>query len=74
MAAYSYYSQNYYAEALSNLERYLKLILMIKMLAYAHYLIAMCYYETIEDEKRDTIPLIKAKKKFQLLIKELSKY
>ena len=35
---------------------------MIKSLPYAHYLIAMCYYETIEDEKRDSIQLINAKK------------
>ena len=32
-----------------------------------HYLIAMCYYETIEDEKRDAAPLIKAKEKFQFV-------
>ena len=53
MAAYSYYVQNYYAEALSNLERFLKTYPKDKNLAYVHYLIAMCYYETIEDEKRD---------------------
>ena len=35
-----------------------------------HYLIAMCYYETIEDEKRDSAPLIKAKNKFDYIVKE----
>ena len=64
MASYSYYMQNYYAEAIANLERYLKTYPTDKNLAYAHYLIAMCYYETIEDEKRDSAPLIKAKNKF----------
>ncbi len=64
MAAYSFYMQNYYAEALMNLERYLKTYPDDGNEAYAHYLIAMCYYETIEDEKRDTDPLIKAKNKF----------
>ena len=70
MAAYSYYMQNYYAEALSNLQRYLKTYPNDKDLSYAHYLIAMCYYETIEDEKRDSGPLIKAKAKFEFVLKE----
>ena len=68
MASYSYYLQDYYAEAISNLERYLKTYPNDKDVSYAHYLIAMCYYETIEDEKRDTEPIIKAKNKFEYLI------
>ena len=68
MASYSYYMQNFYPEAISNLERYLKTYPMDKNIAYAHYLIAMCYYETIEDEKRDTAPLINAKEKFDFLV------
>ena len=51
MASYSYYLQNYYSEALSNLERFIKTYPTDKNIQYAHYLIAMCYYETIEDEK-----------------------
>ena len=70
MASYSYYLQNYYAEALSNLERYLKTYPTDPNQAYAHFLIAMCYYETIEDEKRDSAPLIQAKNKFNFIIKE----
>ena len=69
MASYSYYMQNYYAEAIANLERYLKTYPTDKNLSYAHYLIAMCYYETIEDEKRDSGPLIKAKDKFNYVVK-----
>ena len=68
MASYSYYLQNYYTEALSNLERYIITYPNSKNLAYAHYLIAMCYYETIEDEKRDSAPLNKAKQKFTFVI------
>ena len=71
MASYSYYMQNYYAEALINLERYLKTYPNDKDVSYAHYLIAMCYYETIEDEKRDTGPLLKAKKNLNLLQKNI---
>ena len=68
MASYSYYMQNYYTEAVSNLERYLKTYPTDKNLSYAHYLIAMCYYETIEGEKRDLEPLLMANKKFKLII------
>ena len=69
LASYSYYMQNYYSEAITNLERYLKTYPTDKNLSYAHYLIAMCYYETIEDEKRDSAPLIKAKSKFEYVVK-----
>jgi outer membrane protein assembly factor BamD len=64
MASYSYYLQNYYAKALLNLNRYLKTYPNDENLPYAHYLIAMCHYEMIEDEKRDIKPLIEAKKNF----------
>ena len=53
MASYSYYLTNYYVEALYNLERFLKVYPKNENVDYAHYLIAMCYYEMIEDEKRD---------------------
>ncbi len=68
LASYSYYLQNYYAEALSNLERFLITYPNYDNLAYVHYLIAMCYYETIEDEKRDFQPLVKAKDKFNFIV------
>ena len=69
MASYSYYMQNYYSEALYNLNRFLKTYPTNKHTAYVNYLIAMCYYETIEDEKRDSAPLLKAKNHFNFLIK-----
>ena len=69
MAAYSYYLQNYYSEAISNLNRYLNTYPTDTNVAYAHYLIAMCYYETIEDEKRDSAPIIRAREKFNFIIK-----
>ena len=69
MASYAFYLQNFYSESLSNLERYLRTYPNDKDIAYAHYLIAICYYETIEDEKRDSAPLIKAKDKFNFILK-----
>ena len=68
MASYAYYLQNYYSEALSNLERYLTIYPKDKGVSYAHYLIGICYYEMIEDEKRDIEPLLKAKNKFEFLM------
>ena len=70
MASYSYYLQNYYSEALSNLNRYLKTYPKDKDISYAHYLIGICYYEMIEDEKRDIDPLLKAKDKFNFILNE----
>jgi outer membrane protein assembly factor BamD len=68
MASYSYYMQNFYPEALSNLERYLKTYPSDVNIAYAHYLMAICYYETIEDEKRDIAPLLNARSKFNYIL------
>ena len=70
MASYSFYLQNYYTEALYNLERFLKIYPKNKNVPYAHYLIAMCYYELIEDEKRDSEPLVNSKKKFEFILKD----
>ena len=69
MASYSYYIQNYYSEAVSNLNRFLKTYPRNENVVYAHYLIGICYYEMIEDEKRDINPILKSKEKFELIIK-----
>lgn len=68
MASYSFYLQNYYSEAIANLERYLKTYPFDNDIVYAHYLIAICYFEMIEDEKRDYEPIINSKKKFNYII------
>ena len=68
MASYAYYLQDYYSEAKFNLERFLDTYPNDKRVSYAHYLLAMCYYETIVDEKKDLGPLTNAKKKFQFII------
>jgi len=68
MASYSFYMQNYYSEALYNLNRFLKTYPTDKNIPYVNYLIAMCYYETIEDEKRDSGPLLKAKDQFNFIV------
>ena len=68
MASYSYYLQNYYSLAIENLKRYFKTYPKDKNMAYAHYLLAMCYYEIIEGEKKDLAPLILSKKELIFII------
>jgi outer membrane protein assembly factor BamD len=68
MASYSYYLQNYYSEAVQSLSRFLETYPKNKNIAYAHYLLAMCYYETIEDETRDSLPLLNARRKFKFIV------
>ena len=69
MASYSYYIQSYYSLAIENIKRYFKTYPNDKNKAYAHYLLAICYYETIEGEKKDLAPLILSKKEFDFVIK-----
>ena len=68
MAAYSYYSQDYFADAIFELERFIKVYPNHPNTLYAHFLLAMCYYESIVDEKKDLEPLLKAKTKFTFII------
>jgi outer membrane protein assembly factor BamD len=71
MAAYSYYSQNYYGDAIAELVRFLRVYPNHKDIAYAEYLLGLCYYEQIVDEKKDLQSIVNAKKTFKNLI---SKY
>ena len=69
MASYSFYLQDFYSEALNNLERYVITYPKDENMAYARFLIAICYYETVVDEKRDTDAIIKAKEEFEFILK-----
>ena len=73
MASYSYYIQDYYPEAIFNLERFINSYPRDKRMDYVHYLLAMCYYEEIENEKRDLQPLLSAKKEFNFVINNYPK-
>ena len=73
MAAFSYYSQDYYADAIAELERYIKIYPKNKNQDYAHYLLAISYYEQIVDEKKDLQSILNAKKVFKIIIKDFSK-
>ena len=70
MASYSYYIDSYYDEAIFNLERFIKTYPNDKRMSYAYYLLGMCHYETIANEKKDLAPLIKAKKIFTGIVND----
>ncbi len=69
MAAYSYYTQDYYGDAIAELQRFLKVYPTSKDLGYVYYLLAICYYEQIVDEKKDLQSIINAKKNFNIILK-----
>tara|TARA_B100001057_G_scaffold312184_1_gene312249 strand:- start:2496 stop:3332 length:837 start_codon:yes stop_codon:yes gene_type:complete len=69
MAAYAFYSQNYYERSISELERFISKYPKHKNIDYAYFLLAMNYYENIVDEKKDLEPLLLSKEKFEFVIK-----
>ncbi|RPG96010.1 MAG: outer membrane protein assembly factor BamD [Candidatus Pelagibacter sp. TMED239] len=68
MAAYAYYSQDYYGDAIAELERFLRVYPKHKNLDYAYYLLALSYYEQIIDEKKDLQSIINSKRIFNIII------
>ena len=70
MAAYSYYSQNYYGDAIAELERFIKIYPNHYNISYAEYLLGLCFYEQIIDEKKDLQSIDNAKAIFLDVIKK----
>ncbi|HWU01888.1 MAG TPA: outer membrane protein assembly factor BamD [Novosphingobium sp.] len=53
MSAFSYYSARDYAKSIQSAQRFLSIHPGNKDASYAYYLIALCYYEQINDVSRD---------------------
>ena len=70
MSGYCFYAINFYTEAISGLERFTKTYPASKNLDYAHYLIAISYYEQILSEEKDIDPLLKSKEKIEFFLKK----
>jgi len=68
MAAYSDYNRNAYSNAIFGLERHITNYPADENIPYAHYLMAICYYEQILDEKKDLKPLLKSKEQFEFIM------
>ena len=70
MAAYAYYSQDYYGDAIFELQRYLTTYPNHEDTVYAHYLLGISFYEQIVDEKKDLKSILDSKEQFELIINE----
>ena len=70
MAAYSYYSQSYYGDSIAELDRFLRVYPNHKDTSYAEYLLGLCYYEQIVDEKKDLETIQNSKKIFLDIVKK----
>ena len=64
MAAYSYYTQLYYSDAILELESFLEKYPNHPRTNYVYYLLALCHYNQIVDETKDLLEILKAKKYF----------
>ena len=70
MSAYGYFSQGYYKDAINDLERFIFKYKNHPQTDYAYYLLALCHYDQIIDEKKDFNEILKAKKYFEIVIDE----
>ena len=73
MAAYVWYSQLYFNDAIFELERFLDKYKNHPNTDYAYYLLGICHYNQIIDEKKDLGEILKAKTYFTMLINEFPK-
>ncbi len=69
MAAYAYYTQDYYSDTIAELERFIRVYPLSKNLDYVYYLLGISYYEQIVDETKDLQSIIKAKEYFKIVSK-----
>ena len=70
MAAYAYFSQLYYNDAIIELERFLYKYKNHPRRDYAYYLLALSHYDQIVDEKKDLETIIEAQKYFNIIIND----
>ncbi len=68
MSAYGYFTQGYYNDAINDLERFLLKYKNHPQTVYAYYLLALCHYDQIIDEKKDMKEIVQAKMYFNLII------
>ena len=69
MSAYGYFTQGYYNDAINDIERFLIKYKNHPQTDYAYYLLALCHYDQIIDEKKDLNQIIKAKQYFEFIVK-----
>ena len=67
MAAYAYFSQAYYEDSILELNRFIKKYNKNPNIGYAYYLLALCHYDQIVDETKDTQRIFEAEKNFKIV-------
>ena len=72
MASYGYFSQGYYTYAINELERFIVKYKNHPQIDYAYYLLALCHYDQIVDERKDLNEILQAKKYFEIVVNEYS--
>ena len=70
MSSYSLYIINFYDESVDGLRTFISKYPADKNLPYAHYLLIICNYEQIQDEKKDIKPLLITKEKIKLFLED----
>jgi len=70
MAAYAYYSQDYYFDTIEEIKTFIRKYPNHKDTDYAYFLMGMAYYNQIIDETRDLNSILMAKEQFEKVIKD----
>ena len=73
MAAYAYYSQDYYADTIDEITIFMKKYPNHQDMDYANFLMGMAYYEQIVDEKKDLKSIMMSKNQFEKVVKNYPK-
>ena len=68
MSAYSFYYGSYYVDAIEELNRFKEIYPNHERIVYAYYLLGMCHYEQIADEKKDLGSIIDAQQNFKYVL------
>ena len=72
MSAYGFFSQGYYSDAINDLERFILKYENHPQIDYAYYLLALCHYDQIINEKKDFNQILQSKKYFEYIINNFS--
>ena len=70
MSAYGHFSQGYYSYAINDLDRFFIKYKNHPQTDYAYYLLALCHYNQIVDEKKDFNEILRSRKYFEIIINE----
>ena len=70
ISAYGYFSQGYYNDAINDIERFLIKYKNHPQTDYAYYLLALCHYDQIVDEKKDLKQILRSRDYFERIVRD----